>query len=52
VVMFKVVSGTTSSSVIPLVSLSSMHRYTLDMVYCLGLSGVWATIETPMLRPL
>jgi hypothetical protein len=44
------VFDTTSSSVIPLVSLSNMRRYTLGMGYCLVLSSVWVTVETLVLR--
>jgi hypothetical protein len=44
------VSGIASFSVIPLASLSSTCRYTLDMEYYLVLSGVWVTVGTPMLR--
>lgn len=43
-------SRITSSVVIPLVSLSSMRRYTLGKGYCPVLSDVWATIETLLLR--
>jgi hypothetical protein len=44
------VSGTASSSVIPLASISSMRRYTPSMEYCLVLSGVWVIVETLVLR--
>jgi hypothetical protein len=44
------VSNTTSSFVIPLASLSSTRRYTTICGYCLVLSGVWATVETSMMR--
>jgi hypothetical protein len=42
----------TSSSVIPLASPFIMRRRTSGMAYCLIPSGVWVTVETPMLRSL
>jgi hypothetical protein len=46
----RVMFSTASSFVISLASLSSVRRYTSGMGYCLVLSGVWATVETPLMR--
>jgi hypothetical protein len=46
----RVMFSTASSFVISLVSLSSVRRYTPGMGYCLVLSGIWATVETPVMR--
>jgi hypothetical protein len=46
------VFNTTSSSVIPLVSPFIMCRRMPGTTYCSVPSGVWVTIETPMLRSL
>jgi hypothetical protein len=46
------VFNTTSSSVIPLASPFIMRRRMLGTVYYLVPSGIWVTIETPVLRSL
>jgi hypothetical protein len=44
--------NTTSSSVIPLASHFIMHRRMPGTSYCPIPSGIWVTVETPMLRSL
>jgi hypothetical protein len=51
-VRFRYVFGTTSSSVIPLASPFIMRRHMPGTVYCPIPSGVWITVETPMLRSM
>jgi hypothetical protein len=50
-VWFGVVHGVASSFVTSLVSPSFVRRHTPGMVYHPVLSGTWATVETPVLRP-
>jgi hypothetical protein len=49
-VRFRDIFSTASSFVIPSVSPSIMSRRMLGTVYRLISSGVWVTVETPMLR--
>jgi hypothetical protein len=49
-VCFGVVHGPASSFVMSLVSPSYVRRHTPGMVYHPILSGMWVTLETPVLR--